>query len=453
LLNGIIFGVLIIALAIVPLLVFTKYTTHAQEDVEVPHIVQNADHFKIDRVFTGINDSTNMAFLGPNDLLVLERESGKVDRIVNGQILDKPLIDVNAYYKDGLIGIATSQNQNGSKLVFLYYNEAPRKYGKDVVNAEEAEIVNRTLGYESEGDRLYRYELVGNTLVSPKILVDLHSARSNKIPDVQHHGGEVIIGRDNAVYVAVGDLEGSKYEKGKTKAQNYMDGKDADGRAGILRVTSNGNAVGKGILGDTYPLDLYYAYGIRNSYGMDFDPVTGNLWDTENGPNYGDEINLVKPGFNSGWNKVQGFWQPKGEDKGKLDLRPSNLVDFGGKGIYSGPQFTWIKTVGPTAIKFFNSDKFGTEYKNDMFVADVNNGNIYHFDLNKDRTELSLKGPLQDKIADNSTELNDVIFARGFGGITDMEVGLDGYLYVASLQDYTNDKFEGTIFRIVPTDN
>ena len=191
-LNGIIFGVLIIALAIVPLLVFTKYTTHAQEDVEVPHIVQNADHFKIDRVFTGINDSTNMAFLGPNDLLVLERESGKVDRIVNGQILDKPLIDVNAYYKDGLIGIATSQNQNGSKLVFLYYNEAPRKYGKDVVNAEEAEIVNRTLGYESEGDRLYRYELVGNTLVSPKILVDLHSARSNKIPDVQHHVGSLL---------------------------------------------------------------------------------------------------------------------------------------------------------------------------------------------------------------------------------------------------------------------
>ena len=50
----------------------------------------------------------------------------------------------------------------------------------------------------------------------------------------------------------------------------------------------------------------YYAYGIRNSFGMDFDPVTGNLWDTENGPSYGDEINLVEPGFNSGWQVVQG---------------------------------------------------------------------------------------------------------------------------------------------------
>ena len=51
----------------------------------------------------------------------------------------------------------------------------------------------------------------------------------------------------------------------------------------------------------------YYAYGMRNSFGMDFDPVTGKLWDTENGPWWADEINIVEPGFNSGWKKVQGL--------------------------------------------------------------------------------------------------------------------------------------------------
>jgi aldose sugar dehydrogenase len=55
------------------------------------------------------------------------------------------------------------------------------------------------------------------------------------------------------------------------------------------------------------PLNRYYAYGIRNSFGFDFDPITGNLWDTENGPGFGDEINFVEPGFNSGSKKVQGF--------------------------------------------------------------------------------------------------------------------------------------------------
>ena len=77
------------------------------------------------------------------------------------------------------------------------------------------------------------------------------------------------------------------------------------GRAGILRVTQDGRPVGHGILGPDDPLNKYYAYGIRNSFGIDFDPLTGNLWDTENGPDYGDEINLVRPGFNSGWKVVQ----------------------------------------------------------------------------------------------------------------------------------------------------
>jgi len=440
-LKGVIFAALIIVLAIIPLLEVTEYTIHAQEE-ELPHIVQNADHLTVERVFTGLNHSTNMAFLGPNDILILERESGKVNRIVNGQMLDEPLIDVGTYYKDGLIGIATTQNQNGSKYVFLYYNEAPIRYGKDIDNSEEAEIVNRTLGYDQEGDRLYRYEVVSDKLVNPKILLDLHLTQSNEVLGVQHHGGEVIIGPDNAVYVVMGDLEGLKYQEGKTKAQNYKDGNDADGRAGILRVTQEGKVLGKGILGNTYPLNLYYAYGIRNSFGMDFDPVTGNLWDTENGPDYGDEINLVEPGFNSGADIVQGM----STEYDDLD----KLVVFNGKGKYSDPEFVWTIPVAPTALKFFNSSKFGQEYKNDMFVADVNRGNIYHFDLNKDRSELSLKGPLQDKIADKPSELKDVIFARDFGGITDMEVGPDGYLYIASLQDYLNDKYEGTIFRIVP---
>ena len=126
---------------------------------------------------------------------------------------------------------------------------------------------------------------------------------------VLHEGGVVKIGPDGNVYLVVGDLR-SIPETGnivKSKAVNYIDGIDPDGRAGILRFNIHGEPVNqKGILGDTYPLNLYYAYGIRNSFGFAFDPVTGKLWDTENGPNYGDEINLVEPGFNSGWGMFMG---------------------------------------------------------------------------------------------------------------------------------------------------
>ena len=177
---------------------------------------------------------------------------------------------------------------------------------------------------------------------------------------------------------------------------------------------------------------------------MDFDPLTGNLWNTENGPDYGDEINLVKPGFNSGSDIVQGM----STEFDTLD----NLEDFGGKGNYSDPEFVWTIPVAPTAVKFLNTKEYGPEYENDMFVADVNSGNIYHFDLNENRTQLSLNGPLKDKVADKPSEVEGISFARGFGGITDMQVGPDGYLYILTLQDYTNEKYTGTIYRIIPAD-
>jgi glucose/arabinose dehydrogenase len=76
-----------------------------------------------------------------------------------------------------------------------------------------------------------------------------------------------------------------------------------------------------------------------------------------------------------------------------------------------------------------------------MFVGDFNNGNIYHFDLNENRTELILRGSLKDKVVDNSTELQDIVFANNFGPITDVLVGPDGYLYVVA---------DGKIFKIRP---
>ncbi|HZA07043.1 MAG TPA: PQQ-dependent sugar dehydrogenase, partial [Nitrososphaeraceae archaeon] len=190
------------------------------------------------------------------------------------------------------------------------------------------------------------------------------------------------------------------------------------------------------------------AYGIRNTFGMDFDPVTKKLWDTENGNTFGDEINLVNPGFNSGWEKIQGFWQTTGNGNyysGKFTLNPTGLVNFGGKGKYRSPEFVWLNNTGPTAIKFLNSDKLGKQYQNDMFVAGFHDGTIYHFKLNQNRTSLILRGPLADKIEHNPADMQQAgtVFAKGFGAITDLEVGpYDGYLYVLT--------FDGTIYRIVP---
>jgi len=393
-----------------------------------------ASNLNIELVAEGLEFPTTMAFLGPSDILVLEKDNGTVRRIINSSLLEKPLLNVNVNTEKELCmcGIATSKTVSAHSYVFLYFTEIQTKPEKNSEDKESNPLANR----------LYRYELIDGNLQNPKLLLDLP-----KTAGPHHSGGAVMVGPDGNIYLPVGDFDNIRNKQYiETKAQNIKDSKDPDGRGGILRVTQDGKTVENGILGDSDPLDKYYAYGIRNSYGIDFDPVTGYLWDTENGHAYGDEINLVRPGFNSGWNKVQGIWTETKQHTEAKKTEIDQLVYFNGKGTYSPPEFTWNKTVGPTGLKFLTSDKLGQEYKNDIFVGDVNNGNIYHFDLNKDRTELVLTGKLSDKVADSSEEIyeSDIVFGQGFGGITDIEVGpYDGYLYVVSSK-------EGKIFRIGP---
>src|SRR5215216_669605 len=422
----IVFSLFIILVSLlIPPVGYNNIITYAQEEIEgVNASIGDEDeeqpsikdpNLGVELVSSdGLELPTSMAFLGPDDILVLEKEKGTVQRIVNGKLLPTPVltVDVATEVERCMCGIAVSKSDSGTVYVFLYFTEADRSGSSEPI-----------------GNRLYRYEWVNDQLVNPILLLDLPAT-----PGPRHNGGVVRIGPDNNVYVIIGDVDGHE-----TLAQNQESGEEADGTSGILRITQDGKPLGSGILGDSYPLNLYYAYGIRNSFGFDFDPVNGNIWDTENGPGYGDEINLVEPGFNSGWLEITGM------SSNADDFDPEDdLVSFDGKGKYSDPEYEWTVTLGPTALKFLNSDKLGAEYVNDVFVSDVVTGRIYHFDLNEDRTELVLEGPLADKVAETrDTGIEDIVFAEGFGGITDLEVGPDGYLYVVSLG-------HGSIYRILP---
>jgi aldose sugar dehydrogenase len=281
-------------------------------------------------------------------------------------------------------------------------------------------------------------------LINEQLILDIPVGSSSKTG--YHVGGNLVVGSDEKLYVSVGDMGTHG-----TESQNTL-GKETSGSSAIYRITKKGQSApenpiqGGGILGK------FYAYGIRNSFGMDVDPITGILWDTENGPEHGDEINLVEPGFNSGWKQVQGMSMLQN------DFDEDALVDFNGTGKYSDPEFVWNNTVGPTALKFLDSEVYGSEYQGDIFVGDVKYGNLYHFDLNKTRNGLELTGSLGDKIANNSEERESVIFGRNFGGIVDLEISPDGYLYVlaiAKLDELTaslnEDSGTGTVYRIVPS--
>ena len=150
---------------------------------------------------------------------------------------------------------------------------------------------------------------------------------------------------------------------------------------------------------------------------------------------------------------IVNLYYSKTSEKGATNICPplpkgfseSDLVDFDGNGRYGDPKLVWINTAGPTAVKFLDSNKLGDKYENNMFVADVHNGRIYHFDLTPDRNDIILPKVLSSRVIENpsSPGVSDILFGDRFGGITDLEVGPDGNLYVVSIG-------LGSIFQISP---
>jgi aldose sugar dehydrogenase len=415
----------------------------------------NDPGLSVQTVSIDVNSPTGIAFLRANDMLVTEKNTGKVQRIINGQMLAEPVIDVSVAndVERGLLGIAVSKNVLDNKTyVFLYYTESDE--GTENGNGNEASDIEVSDGTEEEeqkeeegedggepiGNRLYRYEFVNDKLVNPKLLLDLPY-----LPGPAHNGGVIAIGPDNNVYVMVGDLYSpalnTESEEVSTEAQNYKDGKSPDGRGGILRVTQDGEVINEtnSILGDEHPLNMYYAYGIRNSFGIAFDPLTGNLWDTENGGR--DEINQVEPGFNSGWNAITGVTFRSVNSKINLD----DLVDFNDRGKYSNPELDLGEHIAPTGMVFFHSNKFGNEYENDLFVGTYR-GEILLLQLGENRKKLLFEGELTDAKVDSAEELEDITFAKDLGPLTDVETGPDGFLYATVFRHSG-----GEVIRILPS--
>ncbi len=389
-------------------------------------------NLKTELIVDKLQFPSGMDFIGNDDLLVIEKNTGIVKRVTNGKVVGE-LLDLNVATKSerGLLGIAVldiSKTKHASnygpndKFVFLFVTETK--------NQDEGEIL---------GNRVYRFDFVNGSLINPVLLLDLPY-----LPGPSHNGGVMKIGPDNNLYIIMGDLNRLKDPTGDTIASNLQGTALPDGRGGVLRITPDGETVKDGFtLGDEGLLDKYYGYGVRNSFGLGFDNVTGFLWDTENGSHYGDEINIVKPGFNSGWRQVLGLssMYSKFSDK---EFDRSKLVTFNGNGKYYDPVLTWNNTIAPTTIAFIHSSKLGQEYMDDVLVGGVKNGTILHFDLNSTRTGFQLEGPLSDKLVNKPEELNSAIFGTGFDIITDIKVDpTDGDVYVLA----ANTK-NGKIYKI-----
>ncbi len=365
---------------------------------------------RVEKVLTGLERPTSMAFLDNDDIIITQKDNGRVRLVSDGILQPQPILEVSVVNNSerGLLGVAIANattTNSDTKTIFLYYTEP---VGEQVRN------------------RVYKYEWTGTgNMTGGQLILDLPGE-----PGPNHDGGKIAIGPDRMLYAVIGDLNRDGM------LQNVRDGPLPDGTSAILRVDYNGNGIGNPLSAVGADLSKIYAYGVRNSFGFDFDPLTGILWDAENGPTDYDEINIVLPGFNSGWNRVMGPIAREG-------ITTEDLVQFQGS-HYADPVFSWLRAEGITDMEIFNSSSLGERYIYNLFVGDINSGHLYFFTINSNRTGFDLSGipGMEDLVADNAEELNAVIFGRGFrNGITDIETGPDGNLYILT--------YAGDLYRLV----
>jgi aldose sugar dehydrogenase len=385
------------------LVVFTAWLSTYSLALAAPTLKD--PNLSVTEIASGLTFPTTMAFIGADDILVLQKNNGMVRRVIAGvlqatAVLD---VDVDTSSERGMLGIAVHPNFPTSPFVYLYYTESS---------------TSGDSSGSAAANRVYRYTWNGAALTSPVLIVDLPAS-----PGPNHDGGIITFGPDGKLYIVIGDLNRNG------QLQNFPGGPAPDDTSVILRLNEDGSVPSDNpFFSQGGNLAKYYAYGIRNSFGLAFDPLTDELWMTENGPDSFDEINLVEAGFNSGWEKLMG-----------PDARNSNnatdLFTIAGS-HYTDPKFSWLNVVGPTAIVFLDSTSLGSQYENDAFVGDINNGNLYHFRPNATRDGFLFSGAgLADLVADNNAELDETIIGTGFAGITDLKIGPDGRLYVVSFGD------------------
>lgn len=385
----------------------------------------------VEQVVAGLSVPTAMAFLAPDDILVLQKEDGQVRRVLGEVLQPDPVLDVAVNFDSerGLLGIAINKQQ--PPRVFLFYTEAAGD------------------GAAPQRNRVYRYiwDAGSSTLINRKRILNLPVT-----PGPNHNGGTLVIG-GGKLYTVIGDLNRNNQLE-NYKPEPPENGGPPDDSGAIFRTNPNGS----GAAGNPFPatcsvstatscsingdcpigetcLARLYAYGVRNSFGLAIDPVTGALWDTENGPTSYDEINRVHPGFNSGWEKIMGPNSRDPQGVGDLFHLPGSS--------YSDPEFSWSNPIAPTALLFPHGSNLGTAYDNVLLVSDFINGQIYNIPLNAGRTgfDFSAFPSLEDLVADNTTERNLLRLGRNFGGISDLKLGPDGNVYVLSLVN-------GAIYRI-----
>ena len=356
------------------------------------------------------------------------------------------------------------------------------------------------------GNHVDRYDWNGSTLIFNRNIINLRALQTdgpeNRAP-ASHNGGVIRFGPDGKLYIAVGDvgrrgwMQNLECGPGPMCSDDNLGDQlggpqpdDAHLTGVILRLNDDGSApednpfyTAENVTAGnhTYSIEAgsqvakniqkIFAYGIRNLYGMDLDPASGNVWLEENGEGSFSELHRIEPGQNGGWIQIRGPLSRIAQYKGIENLPvtdpcadefpgfeqgrflPSQIADTPEEALsrlvmiegahYKDPEFSWKFEVAPAAIGFMKGRGLGPQYQNDLFVGafepeDEGGGYLFHFNLTGNREKIGVDDPmLEDRVADNlciadKTESQSLLFGQDFGVGAQIQTGPNGNLFVLS---------------------
>jgi uncharacterized protein (TIGR03118 family) len=448
-------------------------------------------------VISGLNQPTSMAFLGPDDFLILEKATGKVQHVVNGVVRSTVLtLPVNSASERGLLGIALQPDFDHTHGVYLYWTQS--KSGTVSSDINDVPVL---------GNRVDRYvwDPTAQTLTFDKNLIMLRSfqADADQPERGNHDAGKILFGPDGKLYFQIGDqgrrgqlqnLANGPFGPGQSDDQFGGPQPDNAHDTGVIfRLNPDGTTptdnpfflVGAQMGGNVGAnIQKIFSYGHRNGFGLAFDPITGSLWESENGDDAFDEMNRITAGSNGGWIQFMGPASRIDEFKqiessftpmqgnlplaGNLPFSPTDpntfipalqqvrypplrIADSPDQARnqlfvlpgshYEDPEFSWRWAVAPAAIGFAGSG-LGPQHANDLFVGAartfLDEGYLFEFKFDESRQHFAFSDPaLRDKVDDNDYKFDEgesgsLVAGENFGIVTNIVTGPDGNLYVTS---------------------
>ncbi|MDB3908361.1 PQQ-dependent sugar dehydrogenase [Gammaproteobacteria bacterium] len=352
------------------------------------------DQVKLVPIATGLANPWAMAFRDNGDILITERYTGKLRVIRDGKLLERDIPGVpevySAVFRAGLMAIALHPDDD--QIVYMTYTKAIMHEG------EPNQAVSLVRGRLVE-DNL---ENVEEIFVAKGVDSGIAASALMFAPD-----GKLMMSVGGSyVFLGTGEYaQDPEVHYGK-----------------LLRLNADGSAPKDNPFVDSREfLPEVYSVGHRNQLGITLHPETGQLWASENGPQGGDEANIIVPGKNYGWPLASYSRNYRGDWVSQTPWREE----------FESPTVVWWPSIAPSALTFYSGEHF-PEWQGNLFVGSMmegripGTGHLQRIVFNSRGQEIRRESLL--------TELRN--------RVRDVMQGPDGYLYVLT------DEEDGALIRI-----